>query len=178
MKTLRLLSFVLCLLLISCNSDDNATIDITNLNGSWNLRSFENDLTTTINVLGLPVTSETEAVAEDIQVQITFSENPNVVVSEGNYTLVVTTTVLTETDTQEFAASDDVLEGTWTLNGNEITITSDDADLDPELRTITYRIVELSETRMQLKADFRTTQTVEGTTANIRIRSEIVMTRS
>jgi hypothetical protein len=178
MKNLRLLTVVFALLFFSCSEDnDPRIIDTTNLAGTWNLQSFENDITTTIDVLGIPVTSKTDAIAEDIQVQITFSENPDIVVSEGSYTLVVTTTVLTETDTQEFVSSDNVLSGMWTLNGNEITISSNDPEIDPELQTITYRIIELSESRLQLKADFTTTQTIEDTTADLRIKSDIVMTK-
>lgn len=178
MKTFPYISVLFVLFFISCSSDDNSNLIATeNLAGTWNLQSFENKINTTINFLGVPVASNTDAIGEDIQMQITFSENPNIVVSQGSYTLVVTTTILTKTETQEFATNDAVLAGSWSLSGKEVTITNNDPDVDEEFRNITYKIIELSQSRLQLIANFTTTQIIEGNEADLKIRSELVMTK-
>ncbi len=177
MKTVRLLSLFFILIFTACSSDDALVVATENLSGSWNLQRFDTEITTSFNVLGLPVTSRSDAIAEDIDVQITFSENPNTVVSDGSYTLVITTTVLGESQTEEISTTDEILSGTWTLNGNEVTITSTEPDIEQDFQQITYRIIELTETRLRMRANFETTQTIEGSEAELDFTSEIVMTK-
>lgn len=177
MKLVRLLSLFFIIIFTSCSSDDSLVVATENLPGSWNLQQFDTELTTTFNVLGLPVSSRSNAIAEDIDVQITFSENPNTVVTNGSYTLVITTTVLDESQTEEITTTDQILAGTWTVNGNEVTISSTVPDTEPDFQNITYRIIELTENRLQMRANFETTQTIEGSEAEVDISTEIVMTK-
>ncbi|WP_340199243.1 hypothetical protein [Ascidiimonas sp. W6] len=179
MKILRLFSFVFFLFLLSCSSEDKPLIDIANLTGTWNLQSFDTDIKTTFNLQGIPISSDTEVIAQDIQLQISFSENPDIVTSNGSYTLVITTTVLTETETEEIIGTDDLLSGTWSATPEFIIIQSNGSEnLDfLELQSVSYRIIELSASRLELRADFSTSRTVEGIETDSKIKSKLVMTR-
>ena len=96
---------------------------------------------------------------------VTFTANPNNVSSEGSYTVVMTTTTLGQSVTEEYPFEDVLLDGTWTLDGNTMTVTSQGEP--PQEATVT----EQSSTKMKIKQVVEETQTVSGITISIKLEA-------
>lgn len=120
-------------LLFSCSEDDTDTvIDESFLSGTWSLTEITSEngtVTLTSDVLPLPVSGNYSVSGENITSQIIFTvggENEdNTFTSSGGFTLIGEATFTTqdpiriEEDVTEFLG-----EGTWTVENNELTITS------------------------------------------------------
>lgn len=140
MKKISVLCFALALVLSACSNDDdnNNTEDTSgDLIGTWIGQDIDYTGSTVTSALGQDITSTFVGEAYDIDYTLTFSENPNEVVSDGNYNIELTTTVLGQTQTETIENLEFLNTGTWIRSGNELTIVSDEG-------TTEATIVELS----------------------------------
>lgn len=146
MKTLLkffLLGFLTLGGLVSCSSDDDAatiSASASDIVGTWNLTDFRSMTSSTVTVQGQTLTSSSSVVGNEFDLTIEFSENPNIVTSEGSYRINFTTNVLgQETSGSQVIELEDfdesILRGTWgisedgqflensnTVNGEEVTV--------------------------------------------------------
>jgi hypothetical protein len=108
---------------------------------------------------GASIQAQFTATGKNMDVTTTFTKNPNKIISVGTYTIVMTTSILGQTSTEEYVSDGTEMDGTWTLNGNTLTITTVDG---PQEATI----VEHSATRLKLKIEISESETDQGITTS------------
>ena len=146
MKKLNLLCIALALVLTACSSDDdggtppNNTSDVA---GTWIALDVLYSGQTVAEAVGQTITSDFVGDAFDVDYTLTFSENPNVYVSEGSYSVELTTTTLGQTQVFDVENLEFVGDGEWSRNGSELSVT-----FDGETNVMT--ILELTDTTLRL----------------------------
>ena len=153
MKNLKLLALLLLVpMYIACSSDDDSTTTEeeteASLVGTWTAETIDFDSTITTVVEGLPVTATQEGEGFDIDATVTFSEDPNEVSSEGQFSMTVTTTFLGVSEEETLENLDLLGDGTWSLEDNTLTITgtADDQDV-----VITIELLTADMLRMRIE---------------------------
>lgn len=175
MKTKFISLFLLAFVFFSCETEDSTTVLLTeaDLVGTWNLKeqTLENG-SIEYSDSGQTLSATYSAYAKDIDFTMTFSDNPKTVKAEGKYTLVATASFAGQTNTEEElveTVNDPTLNPTWTLNGNNITIT-DDSDFPANLIVDSY-----NGTTLRLKASVDETETDGSTTVTIKATVYLVL---
>ena len=149
MKKIFLLSIITAftLVFISCSNDEDAVSNTSEeeIVGVWNLTALE----------ATNGRSETtfEAVGKDFQTVVTFSEDPQTVVSEGSYTTVLSTTIGGENQTQEQEGEDFFESEKWRLDGSILYFGADEEEVG-------FTIIELTDSKMSLRYELN--ETVES----------------
>ncbi len=126
--------------------NDGSDTDPMPIGGTWRLENAsiaDGTAFTTFQDQDLTVSFTLTSTDEDTE--LVFSENPNEVTGSGNYTSVLTFTVLGNTVTEEFSSESPFSTGSWELVGNELQITSG-TDADG-----TYEVMELGDNVLVLK---------------------------
>lgn len=114
----------------ACNNDGNAAAN--NIAGNWNLTNLYYTGTTSTTIPGLPpITASFVGEGQNYNATLTFTESPNEFTSTGDYDVQLTTTVtgnpvpqVTTVQNQNFLS-----QGTWTISGNQITLTADTGEV-------------------------------------------------
>ena len=155
MKILKYSLLILFFVFTGCATDDGElNIDTANLLGDWNLVDINSENgEATITEDGVTITVDFELSSENEDLQITFDESPNVVSSEGSFTQVTTISTLGQTEVEETLIEGVFLDGNWILEGDQLTINSenefnDDFDFVP-----TFEITRLSDTILEIRQD-------------------------
>lgn len=165
MKTTKLFLLGLAVILFSCNKEETPNPTVEGMVGTWAITAFDYNGTTTTTVQGTSVKSTFTGKAKDLDLTTTFTANPNTVTNEGSYSIEETTTILGQTTTEEYLNEETVMDGTWTLNGNKLTVTTVDGPQEAtilEQTATTLKLkVEISETESDLGITFSTQ--VDGT---------------
>ncbi|MGB2758352.1 MAG: lipocalin family protein [Maribacter stanieri] len=158
MKKIFLLSIITAftLVFISCSNDEDAVSNASEeeIVGVWNLTALEainGRSETTIEGTVIPATFE--AVGKDFQTVVTFSEDPQTVVSEGSYTTVLSTTIGGENQTQEQEGEDFFESEKWRLDGSILYFGADEEEIG-------FTIIELTDSKMSLRYELN--ETVES----------------
>ena len=161
MKFLKLIFFTtLISLTFSCSSDDdNQPANNGNIVGVWKGTAVDYSGTTTTTAQGQSVTATYVGEAYDIDYTLTFTDNPKKVVSAGNYSIELTTTVYGQTTTQNIEGLEFLSSGDWSINGNILTITVDN-------QTDDTTIVELTNSTLVLKGVHTESTNQGGVTSN------------
>ena len=94
------------------------------------------------------MTATQEGEGFDIDATVTFSEDPNEVSSEGQFSMTVTTTFLGVSEEETLENLDLLGDGTWSLEDHPLTITSTADDQDA---VITIEL--LSEDMLRLRIE-------------------------
>lgn len=134
----KILLFISALVLLSScetNNDIDIVISESGLIGTWNIIEQTLDGSVSFTEDGQTSNLTYNAFAKDINMTLTFTDNPKKASAEGSYTLVVTTSFNGQTQTSEEPAeaiNDPSELPTWELNGNNITF-SNDFDLPQNL---------------------------------------------
>ncbi|UII76313.1 hypothetical protein LV716_00535 [Flagellimonas sp. HMM57] len=125
MKYLKL--FFLSTLLISfisCSDDDETPqIDSDSLLGTWTMISLDADTDLDGNFSIIDIESSTNTVGENFDYDLTFTETGYTV--EGSYDLVTTGTTNGQPINDTTSITDVSESGTYTLDGNTITVDGD-----------------------------------------------------
>lgn len=125
MKKLNTLFLVFTLIFASCSSDDGTPEISGDIVGIWEMVDYDYSGTTVTQAQGQTLSANFVGEAYDIDYTLTFEENPNKVISEGSFSLELTTTVAGQTSTQNIEALDVLESGTWEIiNGELVTVTS------------------------------------------------------
>ncbi len=124
MKIAKLVLLSIALVLFSCGKEDDPKPTADGLIGTWSITALDYEGSTTTTILGTSITSSFTGVAKDLDMTVTFNENPNTVTSQGSYTISITTTTLGQSVTEDFTFDDFFDDGTWALNGQTLTVTS------------------------------------------------------
>ena len=164
MKTTKLLFLSLAVIFFSCSEDDEPLPTSQGMVGTWTMTAVDYRGTSTTTVMGVTAKADFTGTGKDISVMSTFNENPNTVATEGSYIIVLTTTSMGQTHTDEVAFEDVITDGTWTLDGRTLTITG---PIGPQKATI----VEQTSTALKMSMDVKQNQTTQtgSITADIKI---------
>ena len=156
----------------SCSKDNNGSIDATEADiiGTWNLTALEttNGRTTTI-IDGESTVTDFDAVGQDFATVVIFSENPQIVTSEGTYTTVITSTVMGETTTQEEQGENFFESDEWRLDGDILYFGTGEEELG-------FTIISLSDAEILLR--YTIDETVDFFGAIITVSATYNMTLS
>jgi hypothetical protein len=147
MKITKLLFLGLAVVFLSCGEDDPKPTS-QGILGTWALTAVEYTGTSTTTAQGTSIKADYTGTGKDIQVTTTFNGNPNTVTTEGSYIIVLETTMMGQTSTDEFPFDDVVTDGTWTLDGSTLTITGANG---PQKATI----LEQTSTALKMRFDFK-----------------------
>jgi len=123
MKIAKLVFLSLAVVLFSCGQEDDPK-PLDGLIGAWSVTALNYEGSTTSNIMGTSIISTFTGVAKNMDMTVTFKQNPNTVISEGSYTIALTTTTLGQSITEDYTFTDFISDGTWTLNDKKITVTN------------------------------------------------------
>ncbi len=144
MKKLNLLFIALALVLTSCSSDDgDSSGDISgDIVGTWIGQDVDYSGSTVTQIPGSDdLVADYVGEAYDVDYTLSFSENPNELVSEGSYSIMLTTTTLGQTQVDNLENLEFLSDGTWNKVGDQLTIVSNG-------ETSTGTIIELTNTSL------------------------------
>lgn len=166
MKILKLLLFTAFIsLTISCSSDDDNQEATNNgeIVGVWRGTAVDYTGNTTTSGQGQTIVAEYVGVAYDIDYTLTFTENPQKVISDGSYSIELTTTVYGQSTTQNVEGLEFLSSGDWTVNGNTLSITVDNETDDAQIVELTNDTLVLKavETQTSSQGGFTVTSTTE-----------------
>ncbi|MCF8370990.1 MAG: lipocalin family protein [Bacteroidales bacterium] len=166
MKLFKLLLVVAVLgIFMSCEEDEGNTPS-SNLVGNWRMTELEysgenmydppSEFTPSSTFIGT---------GQDIDLVMTFSENPHQYTSTGSYVINVATTIEgfpTMSMDQTFTGF--AADGSWSQSGNQITFTTPDGDQTGEILELTATKLVLGVTAIQetTGSGITLTTTVEG----------------
>ncbi|MEE9408564.1 MAG: hypothetical protein V3V28_10880 [Polaribacter sp.] len=168
MKTKILLILTLVTFLSSCETNNNAALNITSadLIGTWNLKSqIIEDGSLAITTQGQTLTANYSAEAKNIDFRFIFSDNPTKLNLNGKYTFVTTASFLGQNQVEEQEIDTDLVPITsidWALNGNAITITE-----NGNLPTV-LNVEEFSTNYLKLKGEVDQTETDNGESVHLK----------
>jgi hypothetical protein len=151
MKKLSLLFIAFTFVLTSCSSDDGDSSgngDVSgDIVGTWIGVDVDYSGSTVTQIPGAPdLVADFVGEAYDVDYTLTFSENPNELVSEGSYSIELTTTTLGQSQTDNVEDLEFLSDGTWDKVGDQLTVVSNG-------ETSTGTIVELTDTSLIVEID-------------------------
>lgn len=171
LNSLYLLSLLLLLFTACEEEDNNLEVNNDNLAGEWEMTGFTYGGRSTQEAGGETYRSNFAGNARDITFTVTFNAD-GTYTSSGSYTIDVTYAF----GGQEFDQSltiDDVLDsGTYTLNGDELSITR-----DQDGETSVASNVELSNDALMFELQQTQTSTGQGTSSTVIIDGDFLFRR-
>ncbi|TDS10871.1 hypothetical protein DFQ03_3762 [Maribacter caenipelagi] len=164
---------VFSLVFTSCSNDEDAVSNASEseITGTWNLTALETkDGRSDTNFDGTSILTTFTAVGKDFNTVVTFSENPNIVTSEGSYTTVVTTTVMGETSTEEETGEDFFESDEWRLDGSTLYFGSGEEEVG-------FTITELTDSKISLRYEIDETVDFFGATTSVSATYNMTLTK-
>jgi hypothetical protein len=171
MKITKLLLLCLAVVFLSCSEDEDFVPTKEGMVGNWAATSLDYKGTTTTTVQGVSTKVDFTGTGKNMDLITTFNSTPNTVTSEGSYIIVLKTTYMGQTTTNEYEVNDSVMDGNWTLNGKTLTITSDQGG------TQTATILEQTSTTLKLKAEVSESESDQGVTVSTKIEATYSFTK-
>jgi hypothetical protein len=165
MKNLSLLFVAFLIVFASCSSDDDANnqIDLSvDITGSWDLTKLDYEGDSQMTFQGQTITLDYTGFAKDIDAQVVFSKNPDIVESFGSYTIEMTVTYMGMSETYDtpLDMADYINPGTWSIQGNQMIIVDQTTGEQQ-----TAEIIHLSQNKMILVS--QQSQNMNGMTVNV-----------
>jgi hypothetical protein len=170
MKITKFLLLSLAVIFLSCSEDEDPIPTSEGMVGDWAITALDYKGTTTTTAQGVSIKADFTGTGKDMDLITTFNSNPNTVTSEGSYTIVLKTTSMGQSTTDEYEMDETVTDGTWALNGKTLTVTS---DFGPQTATI----LEQTSTTLKLKAEVSENQSDQGITVSSQIEAIYTFTK-
>lgn len=164
MKITKLFLLSLAVIFLSCNEDEDIKPTSEGMVGQWAITALDYKGTTTTTAQGTSIKADFTGTGKNMDLITTFGASPNTVTSEGSYTIVLKTTYMGQTMTDEYETDETVTDGTWTLNGKTLTVTND-------FGTETATILEQTSTTLKLKAEVSETESDQGITVSTKVEA-------
>ncbi|MCB9309449.1 MAG: DUF5004 domain-containing protein [Lewinellaceae bacterium] len=164
MKRIKIIfSFIVLVLLSSCNKDDTSSTNTSDIVGTWNLVSLTcNDGKAVTTASGTTITSTFTASLMSSTYKIEFKENPNTAVASGNITVLQTATILGQPISQTITLDLPLSSGSWKLDGNILsTFSSGEPDSQVEIIKLDANTLEYKQILniVEDEVDFKSTTT-------------------
>jgi uncharacterized glyoxalase superfamily protein PhnB len=170
MKITKLLLLSIAVIFYSCGDDEDPKPTSEKMVGTWAITALDYKGSATSTNGGTTLTADLSGTGKNMNITTTFGANPNTVTSQGSYTIVMKTTFMGQTETAEENFYDIFLDGTWTLNGNTLSITDNNG-------TEKATIVEQTNTTLKLKLEVNETETFQGTTITTKTVANYTLTK-
>ncbi len=166
MKIFKLILFTAFIsLTISCSKDDDnpETTNNGEIVGVWRGTAVDYTGNTTTSGQGQTITADYVGEAYDINYTLTFTENPKKVISDGSYSIELTTTVNGQSTTQNVEGLEFLSSGDWVMNDNTLSITVDNETDDATILELTDNTLVLKavESQTMSQGGFTVTSTTE-----------------
>lgn len=123
MKITKLL-FLIAVIFFSCSEDEDPLPTNEGLVGTWSVTGINYKGTTTTTGSGINLKADFTGTGKEMDYTTTFNDDPNTITSEGSYVIELKTTVMGQTTTEEYPLDEVFTDGTWSLNGRTLTVTS------------------------------------------------------
>ena len=163
MKIVKLLLLSLTVIFLSCSEEEDPLPTSQGMIGTWTITALEYKGSTTTSFEGGSLKADFTGSGKDMTLTTTFSESPNTVVSAGSYTIVLKTTMMGQTSTDEVTMYEVLTDGTWALNGRDLTVTNDGFSQKAT-------IVEQNSTNLKIKFDTTQSQSDQGITVTTNVQ--------
>jgi hypothetical protein len=152
MKISKLLFLAIAVFFLSCGDDDKDPVPTGDgLAGSWTATAVDYSGTSTTKYMGETLGDATfTGTGKDMDLTLTFNENPNTYVSKGSYTIALKTTMAGMTTNEDRKIEEFMLPGTWAQDGKKLTITS---TANGQTQTQEATIVEQTATTLKIQWD-------------------------
>ncbi|HMG91566.1 MAG TPA: hypothetical protein VK589_16025 [Chryseolinea sp.] len=170
MKITKFLLLSLAVIFLSCSEDEDPKPTSEGMVGNWAITALDYKGTTTTTAQGASIKADFTGTGKDMDLITTFNSTPNTVTSEGSYTIVLKTTYMGQSTTDEYEMDETVTDGTWTLSGNTLTVTN---DFGPQTATI----LEQTSTTLKLKAEVSESESDQGITVSTKIEAIYTFTK-
>ncbi|TLP78813.1 hypothetical protein [Maribacter sp. ACAM166] len=175
MKKYVLLSVIaVCTLVFSsCSKDEDGVSGVSEVSiiGAWNLTALEaTDGKSDTNFDGTSIPATFNAMGKDFDTVVTFSEEPQIVTSEGSYTTVLTTTILGETSTEEEEGEDFFESDEWRLGGSILYFGTGEEEVG-------FAITDLTDSKISLRYTLDETLDIFGATTSVSATYNMTLTR-
>ena len=178
MKIINLLTVCATLFMLSsCTNDD--PVNEPDITGTWNLTEITYSGTTVTegSVQGFDFSSSLEftGTGHDIDLQLTFSSDPNEYVTDGSYGVYLEGTMTTDGETIPFAQdlSDIILlnTGSWSIEDDMITFS------DGSNGAVEYSIIQLAENIFIIDVSQSTSEEQSGITVTVTVDGSMSFSR-
>jgi hypothetical protein len=157
MKITKLLLFSVAVILFSCGKDDDPIPTSQGMVGAWTITALDYKGTTTTTAQGASVKADFTGTGKALNLTVTFKDNPKVVTNEGSYTIVLKTTIMGQTSTDEYPLEEAFTDGTWALDGKTLRITGANG-------TDKATIIEQTSTTLKVSVNESESETDQGIT--------------
>jgi hypothetical protein len=170
MKITKFLLLSLAVIFLSCSEDEDIIPTSEGMVGDWAVTALDYKGTTTTTAQGVSMKVDFTGTAKDMDLITTFNSSPNTVTSEGSYTIVLKTTYMGQSTTEEYEMDETITDGTWTLSGKTLTVTN---DFGPQTATI----LEQTSTTLKFKAEVSENESDQGVTVSTKIEATYTFTK-
>ncbi|MEL7005708.1 MAG: lipocalin family protein [Bacteroidota bacterium] len=175
MKFSKLFFILLAVTIFSACSDDEDAPNISEdlLVGDWELTDLDYSGTSVLTVPGLGegITSTFEGTGLNLNLDLTFTTDPNEFITQGDYGVRLVTTIEGQEVVNELENADFINNGTWTRDGNILTVTSTLGG--PQEATI----ISVDQNSFTLGYDFEETVTELGVTNTTVVNGVYIFSR-
>tara|TARA_R110002049_G_scaffold309014_2_gene515820 strand:+ start:665 stop:1225 length:561 start_codon:yes stop_codon:yes gene_type:complete len=114
----------------SSNQSTTPIVSSSTLVGDWEMTSLDYAGASSVSAGGSTITTQFTGVGKNFTYTIEFTDNPKRYSATGGYTVTLTSLFNGSSNVQDVPIPDASSSGTWSLNGNTLTIT-DDVSGDP-----------------------------------------------
>ncbi len=166
MKLFQIFFFAILLTAFTACGDDEAAPD-GSIVGDWDVTAIDYGGTSTTSGPGFPtITSTFTGTGVDMNLMVSFSEDPNVYTSSGSYGVELTTETQGQSSTDTVTISGFADDGEWSQNGSTIMVTASNGETS-EITIISIdgdeMILEFGDVTTTQSGDFTSTSEVMGT---------------
>jgi hypothetical protein len=155
---------------VACSEDDNDPSS-NELVGIWQMESLDYSGTSTTTIAGQSSTLDYVGEAYDIDLSITFGEDPNEYKTSGGYTIRLTYELGGQTIEENVPVEGFLDNGTWEQNGSTLNVINGNGD--PSEATI----VSVDANSLVISSAEMETTTEQGVTTTIDVESIITFSR-
>jgi len=122
--------------------DESATVI-----GMWEVTSIDASGTSTAEIAGQTIETEFLGEGIDLNYSVTFTEEPNQVTADGDYNIELTTTIAGQSITEVIPGILFIDSGDWVIDGDQITISSNDMESTGTITTLneTTLVIEITD---------------------------------
>ena len=151
-----LFAFALFASLASCSKDEDPATDA-GIMGEWTVTDISYEGTSSSAVGGVTQTFDFTGTGFDMDLKISFEDNPKEYAAEGDYSINLVVDVAGTPMEMPWSNVGFIGNGDWEKTGNTLTVTASTG----EVQTVT--IIELTDSKMVIAWSFSDTMTQQGT---------------
>jgi hypothetical protein len=167
MKITKLLFLAVAVFFLSCGDDkDEDPVPTGDLAGSWNVTAIDYAGTSSTVVMGIESKATFTGTGKNMNLIVTFTEDPNKFTSQGDYVIALKTTIQGQTIDTDYPVTGFMTDGTWSVSGKTLTVEGDGGKQEAT-------IIEQTATTLKMKWDH--TQTTTTTESGIEIVSSMAV---